>query len=64
MSDAIDIYRAAKLVIDNHRADAALHAMARTGSWLEKATPRAPSSGVRSRRPLRNCSARGGRESR
>ena len=30
MSDAIDIYRAAKLVIDNHREDAALYAMART----------------------------------
>ena len=30
MSDAIDTYRAAKLVIDNHREDAALYAMART----------------------------------
>ena len=30
MSDAIDIYRAAKLVIDNHREDAALYAIART----------------------------------
>jgi len=30
MSDAIDIYRAAKLVTDNHREDAALYAKART----------------------------------
>jgi hypothetical protein len=30
MTDAIDIYRAAKLVIDNHREDAVLYAKART----------------------------------
>ena len=30
MIDDLDIYRAAKLVIDNHREDAALYAMART----------------------------------
>ena len=30
MTDAVDIYRAAKLVIDRHGDDAALHAAART----------------------------------
>jgi len=30
MTDDLDIYRAAKLLIDNHREDAALYVMART----------------------------------
>jgi hypothetical protein len=30
MTDAVDIYRAAKLVIDRHGGDAALYAAART----------------------------------
>ena len=30
MTDDLDIFRAAKLVIDNHREDAALYAKART----------------------------------
>ena len=39
MTDAIDIYRAVKLVIDNHREDAVLYAKARTAALREDPAP-------------------------
>jgi len=58
MTDAIDVYRAAKLVIDRHGEEADLYAAARTRCSLARATLRALPSSVKS--PLRsgNCSAR------
>ena len=35
MTDAVDIYRAAKLVIDQHGAEATLHAAGRADGLLE-----------------------------
>jgi len=61
MTDAIDIYRAAKLVIDRHGEDAALYAAARTRYSLAGATSRALPSSVRSLRRSRSCSERGDR---
>ena len=58
MTDAIDIYRAAKLVIDRHGEEAGLYAAAKTAVLAGEGTSRALPSGVKS--PLRsgNCSAR------
>ena len=61
MIDAIDIFRAAKLVIDRHGEEAALYAAARTAVLAGEGTLRALPSGVRSPLQSRNCSARGGR---
>jgi hypothetical protein len=63
MTDATDIYGAAKLVIDRHGEDASLYAAARTAVLaVSRATTSAPPSGDRSLRRWRSCSRSDGRE--
>jgi hypothetical protein len=57
MTDLIDIYRAAKLVIDRDGEDAQLYAAAR---MVVLAGEGDAEGAARSRRPLRSCSGRGG----
>ena len=63
MTDAVDIYRAAKLVIDRHDEDAPLYAGARTAVLAGKDDVENAAVWVRSLRQSRSCSVSGGRAS-
>jgi len=63
MTDAVDIYRAAKLVIDRHDEDAPLYAGARTAVLAGKGDVENAAVWVRSLRQSRSCSVSGGRAS-
>ena len=56
MISDLDIYRAAKMLIDQHGTDAALNAAGRADLLLMKVTPTVPRSGRRSSARSRSCS--------